>query len=167
MNMPDTSNNVLERDLTGLKVVVVDDSKTILRTAEVLLSEQGCWVVTAGDGFESLAKIASFKPDVIFVDIMMPRLDGYQTCALIKANRQYRDTPVILLSSKDSIFDMARGRLAGSDKYLTKPFTKDDLLTAIYTHVKLPDSGEPAVDETPAPVASSVEPLPFIDLIDD
>lgn len=158
--MPDTLNNTLERDLTGLKVVVVDDSKTILRTAEVLLTEQGCWVVTAGDGFESLSKIASFKPDVIFVDIMMPRLDGYQTCALIKANRQYRDTPVILLSSKDSIFDMARGRLAGSDKYLTKPFTKDDLLAAIYTHVKLPEAPKPS--EAPA------EPpdMPFIDLID-
>lgn len=159
--MPDTLNNTLERDLTGLKVVVVDDSKTILRTAEVLLTEQGCWVVTAGDGFESLSKIASFKPDVIFVDIMMPRLDGYQTCALIKANRQYRDTPVILLSSKDSIFDMARGRLAGSDKYLTKPFTKDDLLAAIYTHVKLP--------EAPKPPEAPAEPpeMPFIDLIDE
>jgi twitching motility two-component system response regulator PilG len=128
---------VSELDLTGLKVVVVDDSKTIQRTAEVLLGEQGCWVVTASDGFESLAKIASFKPDVIFVDVMMPRLDGYQTCALIKANRQYRDIPVIMLSSKDSIFDMARGRLAGSDKYLTKPFTKQDLLSAIKMHVKL------------------------------
>jgi twitching motility two-component system response regulator PilG len=159
--MPDTLNKALERDLTGLKVVVVDDSKTILRTAEVLLSEQGCWVVTAGDGFESLAKIASFKPDVIFVDIMMPRLDGYQTCALIKANRQYRDTPVVLLSSKDSIFDMARGRLAGSDKYLTKPFTKEDLLTAIYTHVKLPNAV--VAVEPAAPVDSA----PFIDLIDD
>ena len=135
VNTSDPQLNMQERDLTGLKVVVVDDSKTILRTAEVLLSEQGCWVVTASDGFESLAKIASFKPDVIFIDIMMPRLDGYQTCALIKANRQYRDIPVIMLSSKDSIFDMARGRLAGSDKYLTKPFTKQDLLAAIYTHV--------------------------------
>jgi len=160
--MPDTLNNAPERDLTGLKVVVVDDSKTILRTAEVLLTEQGCWVVTAGDGFESLSKIASFKPDVIFVDIMMPRLDGYQTCALIKANRQYRDTPVILLSSKDSIFDMARGRLAGSDKYLTKPFTKDDLLAAIYTHVKLPEAPKPLAEPEP-----ETHELPFIDLIDE
>lgn len=142
VNTSDSQTNMPERNLAGLKVVVVDDSKTILRTAEVLLSEQGCWVVTASDGFESLAKISSFKPDVIFVDIMMPRLDGYQTCALIKANRQYRDIPVILLSSKDSIFDMARGRLAGSDKYLTKPFTKDDLLSAIYTHVKLPEKSK-------------------------
>ncbi|MGB3916113.1 response regulator [Thiothrix litoralis] len=164
--MPDNLNNTLERDLTGLKVVVVDDSKTILRTAEVLLSEQGCWVVTAGDGFESLAKISSFKPDVIFVDIMMPRLDGYQTCALIKANRQYRDTPVILLSSKDSIFDMARGRLAGSDKYLTKPFTKEDLLTAIYTHVKLPKRAG-TVDANVLDAPTPAESTPFIDLIDD
>lgn len=137
MNTSDSQTTMPELDLTGLKVVVVDDSKTILRTAEVILGEQGCWVVTASDGFESLAKIASFKPDVILVDIMMPRLDGYQTCALIKANRRYRDTPVIMLSSKDSIFDMARGRLAGSDKYLTKPFTKQELLSAIQTHVKL------------------------------
>jgi twitching motility two-component system response regulator PilG len=137
VNTSTSQTNAPELDLTGLKVVIVDDSKTIQRTAEVLLGEQGCWVVTASDGFESLAKIASFKPDVIFVDVMMPRLDGYQTCALIKANRQYRDIPVIMLSSKDSIFDMARGRLAGSDKYLTKPFTKQDLLSAIAAHVKL------------------------------
>lgn len=153
MNTSDSQTNAPERDLTGLKVVVVDDSKTILRTAEALLSEQGCWVVTASDGFESLAKIASFKPDVIFVDIMMPRLDGYQTCALIKANRQYREIPVVMLSSKDSIFDMARGRLAGSDKYLTKPFTKQDLLTAIYTHVSLGDTGIASTVSAPEPAA--------------
>ncbi len=153
MNTSDSQTKAPERDLTGLKVVVVDDSKTILRTAETLLSEQGCWVVTASDGFESLAKIASFKPDVIFVDIMMPRLDGYQTCALIKANRQYRDIPVVMLSSKDSIFDMARGRLAGSDKYLTKPFTKQDLLAAIYTHVPLGDSGVAGTEPASGPAA--------------
>ena len=147
MNTSDSQTTMPELDLSGLKVVVVDDSKTILRTAEVLLGEQGCWVVTASDGFESLAKIASFKPDVIFVDIMMPRLDGYQTCALIKANRQYRDIPVIMLSSKDSIFDMTRGRLAGSDKYLTKPFTKQDLLSAIQTHVKLTTAAPAALPE--------------------
>ena len=147
MNTSDSQTTMPELDLSGLKVVVVDDSKTILRTAEVLLGEQGCWVVTASDGFESLAKIASFKPDVIFVDIMMPRLDGYQTCALIKANRQYRDIPVIMLSSKDSIFDMARWRLAGSDKYLTKPFTKQDLLSAIQTHVKLTTAAPAALPE--------------------
>ncbi len=158
MNTPDTQTKAPERDLTGLKVVVVDDSKTILRTAETLLSEQGCWVVTASDGFESLAKIASFKPDVIFVDIMMPRLDGYQTCALIKANRQYRDIPVIMLSSKDSIFDMARGRLAGSDKYLTKPFTKQDLLGAIYTHVELGGTGAEPLPQSQPKVETVVQP---------
>lgn len=149
VNTSASQTNMPERSLTGLKVVVVDDSKTILRTAEVLLSEQGCWVVTASDGFESLAKIASFKPNVIFVDIMMPRLDGYQTCALIKANRHFKDIPVILLSSKDSIFDMARGRLAGSDKYLTKPFTKEDLLSAIYKYVPMVDL--PAKPDSTAP----------------
>lgn len=123
-------------DFAGLKVMVIDDSKTIRRTAENLLKKQGCEVVTATDGFEALAKIAEHKPDIIFVDIMMPRLDGYQTCALIKNNRTFRETPVIMLSSKDSIFDKARGRIVGSEQYLTKPFTKDDLLNAIKVHAK-------------------------------
>lgn len=135
VNTSDSQTNMPERDLTGLKVVVVDDSKTILRTAEVLLSEQGCWVVTASDGFESLSKISSFKPDVIFVDIMMPRLDGYQTCALIKNSVNYQNIPVIMLSSKDGLFDQAKGRVVGSDEYLTKPFSKDELLNAIRNHV--------------------------------
>ncbi len=113
------------------KVMVIDDSKTIRRTAENLLKKQGYDVITATDGFEALAKIAEHKPDIIFVDIMMPRLDGYQTCALIKHNRSFKDTPVIMLSSKDSIFDKARGRIVGSEQYLTKPFTKDDLIGAI------------------------------------
>ncbi|WP_198005637.1 response regulator [Thioalkalivibrio thiocyanodenitrificans] len=116
--------------------MVIDDSKTIRRTAETLLKKQGCDVVTATDGFEALAKIAEHKPDIIFVDIMMPRLDGYQTCALIKHNRLFKQTPVIMLSSKDSIFDKARGRIVGSEQYLTKPFTRDDLLGAIKLHVK-------------------------------
>ena len=116
--------------------MVIDDSKTIRRTAETLLRKQGCDVVTAADGFEALAKIAEHKPDIIFVDIMMPRLDGYQTCALIKHNRSFKTTPVIMLSSRDSIFDKARGRIVGSEQYLTKPFTKDDLLGAIKQHVK-------------------------------
>lgn len=118
-------------DLGGCKVMVIDDSKTIRRTAENLLKKQGCEVITATDGFEALSKIAEHKPDIIFVDIMMPRLDGYQTCALIKHNRNFKDTPVIMLSSKDSIFDKARGRIVGSEQYLTKPFTKDDLIKAI------------------------------------
>ncbi|GIX21958.1 MAG: protein PilG [Gammaproteobacteria bacterium] len=122
-------------DLTGLKVMVIDDSKTIRRTAESLLKKAGCEVITAADGFEALAKITETKPDIIFVDILMPRLDGYQTCALIKNNSAFKNTPVIMLSSKDSIFDRARGRIVGSEQYLTKPFTKDDLLGAIKQHV--------------------------------
>ncbi|MFI0399048.1 MAG: PleD family two-component system response regulator [Thiolinea sp.] len=135
MNTSDPNQVSPGRDLSGLKVLIIDDSKTILRTAEALLSEYKCWVTTASDGFEALPIIATFKPDVVFVDIMMPRLDGYQTCALIKANRNYRDIPVIMLSSKDGLFDLARGRLAGSDKYLTKPFTRQDLLSTIYSYV--------------------------------
>jgi twitching motility two-component system response regulator PilG len=122
---------------TGLnaKVMVIDDSKTIRRSAETLLRKAGCEVVTAIDGFEALAKITLHKPDIIFVDIMMPRLDGYQTCALIKNNQSFKATPVIMLSSKDSIFDRARGRIVGSEKYLTKPFSREDLINAITTHV--------------------------------
>jgi twitching motility two-component system response regulator PilG len=121
-------------DLQGLKILVIDDSKTIRRTAETLLSKEGCQVFTAVDGFDALAKIADHRPDIIFVDIMMPRLDGYQTCALIKHNRTFRETPVIMLSSKDGLFDRARGRIVGSEHYLTKPFTKDELLGAIRGH---------------------------------
>ena len=119
----------------NVKVMVIDDSKTIRRSAETLLKKVGCEVVTAIDGFEALAKITEHKPDIIFVDIMMPRLDGYQTCALIKNNQAFKATPVIMLSSKDSIFDRARGRIVGSEKYLTKPFSKEDLINAITTHV--------------------------------
>lgn len=119
----------------NVKVMVIDDSKTIRRSAETLLKKAGCEVITAVDGFEALAKITVHKPDIIFVDIMMPRLDGYQTCALIKNNQSFRATPVIMLSSKDSIFDRARGRIVGSEKYLTKPFSKEDLINAITTHV--------------------------------
>lgn len=127
--------NTSDADLTGLKVMVIDDSKTIRRTAETLLKKAGCEVITATDGFEALSLIADKRPDLIFVDIMMPRLDGYQTCALIKRNQTYRDIPVIMLSSKDGLFDRARGRLVGSDHYLTKPFTKDELLGSIREHI--------------------------------
>jgi twitching motility two-component system response regulator PilG len=115
--------------------MVIDDSKTIRRTAETLLKKEGCEVVTATDGFEALAKIADHQPQIIFVDIMMPRLDGYQTCALIKNNQMFKGTPVIMLSSKDGLFDKARGRIVGSEQYLTKPFTRDELLTAIRKYV--------------------------------
>ena len=121
-------------DLRGLKILVIDDSKTIRRTAETLLAKEGCTVYTAVDGFDALSKVADHNPDVIFVDIMMPRLDGYQTCAIIKNNAEFRDTPVVMLTSKDGLFDMARGRVVGSDQYLTKPFTREELLGAVKQH---------------------------------
>ncbi len=126
---------LMENKFQGLKAMVIDDSKTIRRTAETLLKKVGCEVVTAVDGFDALAKIADNKPDIIFVDIMMPRLDGYQTCALIKNNKDFQDTPVVMLSSKDGLFDRAKGRIVGSDQYLTKPFSRDELLGAITEHV--------------------------------
>ena len=126
-------------DLAGLKVMVIDDSNTIRRSAEIFLAQAGCEVVLAEDGFDALAKIADSRPDVIFVDIMMPRLDGYQTCALIKKNPRLSPTPVIMLSSRDGLFDRARGRMAGSDEYLTKPFTKDSLLRAVASHARRGD----------------------------
>ncbi|NOQ79130.1 MAG: response regulator [Gammaproteobacteria bacterium] len=115
--------------------MVIDDSKTIRRTAETLLKKSGCEVFTATDGFEALSKILEHRPSIIFVDIMMPRLDGYQTCALIKNNKMFKNIPVIMLSSKDGLFDRARGRIVGSEQYLTKPFTKDELLGAITQYV--------------------------------
>ena len=130
-------NSTNSRDGGGsrpIRVMIIDDSKTIRRTAETLLVKAGFEVITAGDGFEALAKIVDHQPDVIFMDIMMPRLDGYQTCALVKNNERFKSTPVIMLSSKDGLFDRARGRLVGSDKYLTKPFTREELLGAIEEH---------------------------------
>ena len=126
-----------DNHLAGLRVMVIDDSKTIRRTAETLLKKEGCDVVTATDGFEALAKIADHQPQIVFVDIMMPRLDGYQTCALIKNNQMFKQTPVIMLSSKDGLFDKARGRMVGSEDYLTKPFTKDQLLQAVEQHCRV------------------------------
>jgi twitching motility two-component system response regulator PilG len=121
--------------LEGLRVMVIDDSKTIRRTAETLLRREGADVITATDGFEALAKIADQRPQIIFVDIMMPRLDGYQTCALIKNNQLFKNTPVIMLSSMDGLFDKARGRIVGSEQYVTNPFTREELLDEIRTHV--------------------------------
>ncbi len=121
-------------NLNGIKVMVVDDSNTIRRSAEIFLKQAGCQVLLAEDGFDALAKVADHQPDIIFCDIMMPRLDGYQTCALIKKNGRFGATPIIMLSSKDGLFDRARGRMVGSDEYLTKPFTKDSLLQAVATH---------------------------------
>ena len=121
----------MEEELQGVKVLVIDDSKTIRRSAENLLSKEGFEVVTANDGFEALAKIADSRPGIIFVDIMMPRLDGYQTCALIKNNSEFKTTPVVMLSSKDGLFDKAKGRIVGSDQYITKPFSRDELIGTI------------------------------------
>jgi len=118
-----------------LKVMVIDDSKTIRRTAEILLRNAGCEVITAIDGFDALGKIIDHRPGIIFVDIMMPRLDGYQTCALIKNHSALRSTPVVMLSSRDGLFDKAKGRIVGSDQFLTKPFSREELLGAIKAHV--------------------------------
>ena len=121
--------------LQGVKVMVIDDSNTIRQSAEIFLLQAGCTVILAEDGFDALAKITDHQPDLVFVDIMMPRLDGYQTCSLIKHNKVFRSIPVIMLSSKDGLFDRARGRIVGSEHYLTKPFTRDELLSAIERHV--------------------------------
>ncbi|MGB1557981.1 MAG: response regulator [Oceanococcaceae bacterium] len=118
-------------DLQNFHVMIVDDSKTIRRTAETLLEKAGAKVSTANDGFEALAMIAENEPQLVFIDIMMPRLDGYQTCALIKSNPRFASTPVVMLSSKDGLFDRARGRIVGCDAYLTKPFSRDELLNAV------------------------------------
>lgn len=118
----------------SLCVLVIDDSATIRRSAETMLSNAGYNVVTAENGFEALSKITRHHPSLIFVDIMMPRLDGYQTCAIIKNNNEFRQTPVVMLTSKDGLFDKARGRVVGSDQYLTKPFTREELLGAVKQH---------------------------------
>ena len=117
--------------MTSRRVLVIDDSNTIRRSAEIFLKQGGHEVLLAEDGFDALAKINDHQPDVVFCDILMPRLDGYQTCALIKKNPKYGATPVIMLSSKDGVFDKARGRMVGSDDYLTKPFTKEQLLRVV------------------------------------
>ena len=116
---------------TGLKVLVIDDSNTIRRSAEIFLKQGGHDVLLAEDGFDALAKVNDYQPNLIFCDILMPRLDGYQTCAIIKRNARFANVPVIMLSSKDGVFDKARGRMVGSEDYLTKPFTKEQLLRAV------------------------------------
>jgi len=119
---------------TAIKVLVIDDSNTIRRSAEIFLKQGGYQVVLAEDGFDALAKVNDHEPHLIFCDILMPRLDGYQTCAIIKRNPRFASVPVIMLSSKDGLFDKARGRMVGSQDYLTKPFTKDQLLQAVQQH---------------------------------
>ena len=120
---------------SGFKVLVIDDSNTIRRSAEIFLKQGGHEVLLAEDGYDALSKVNDHKPQLIFCDILMPRLDGYQTCALIKGNQKFKSTPVIMLSSKDGLFDKARGRIVGSEQYLTKPFTREELLGAIRTYV--------------------------------
>jgi len=127
---------VADSPTSAIKVLIIDDSNTIRRSAEMFLRQAGYEVLLAQDGFEALAMISDHRPRVIFVDIMMPRLDGYQTCALIKQNPVFKSTPVIMLSSKDGAFDRARGRLAGSDLYLTKPFTKENLIRAVVDYTR-------------------------------
>lgn len=131
----DLSENVGSGDV---KVMIVDDSKTIRRTGELLLKKAGYQVITAADGFEALASVSRHHPDIIFIDIMMPRLDGYQTCSLIKNNARYREIPIVMLSSKDGLFDRAKSRVSGSDEYLTKPFTREELLEVIRKRVTEP-----------------------------
>ena len=116
---------------SGLKVLVIDDSNTIRRSAEIFLKQGGHEVLLAEDGFDALAKVNDFQPNLIFCDILMPRLDGYQTCAIIKRNARFSSVPIVMLSSKDGVFDKARGRMVGSQEYLTKPFTKDQLLQTV------------------------------------
>lgn len=125
-----------EVNLSDIKVMVIDDSNTIRRSAELFLKNSGCEVILAEDGFDALSKITEYQPHIIFIDIMMPRLDGYQTCSLIKRNDRYKSTPVIMLSSKDGLFDRARGRLVGSDEYLTKPFSQEDLIRTVVKFTK-------------------------------
>ncbi len=122
--------------LSGVKVVLIDDSNTIRRSGEIFLSQAGCQVVLAEDGFDGLSKVVDTRPDIIFVDVMMPRLDGYQTCALIKNNPQFKSIPVVMLTSKDTLFDRARGKLAGSDQYLIKPFNKKSLIESVILHTQ-------------------------------
>jgi twitching motility two-component system response regulator PilG len=124
-------------NLSGIKVMVIDDSNTIRRSAEIFLVQAGCTVILAEDGFDALAKISDHQPDIVFCDILMPRLDGYQTCTLLKKNPNFSATPVIMLSSKDGLFDRVRGRMAGSDEYLTKPFTKENLLRVVGEHAPM------------------------------
>ncbi|MGH8510683.1 MAG: response regulator [Gammaproteobacteria bacterium] len=123
-----------EEILSGIRVLVADDSNTIRRSADIFLRKAGCEVVYGEDGFDALAKIPDFKPDLIFVDVMMPKLDGYQVCAVVKQHPRFKATPVIMLTSKDNVFDRARAKLLGADEYLTKPFTRDSLLNAVATY---------------------------------
>lgn len=135
---------------TALKVLVVDDSQTIRRSAQIFLTQGGFQVLLAEDGFDALAKIHDGQPDLVFCDIMMPRLDGYQTCAIIKRNPRFARTPVVMLSSRDGVFDIARGRMVGSQDHLVKPFTKDQLLQAVRRHTEALGAPAATAETSPA-----------------
>jgi twitching motility two-component system response regulator PilG len=126
--------------LSGRKVVLIDDSNTIRRSGEIFLSQAGCRVVLSEDGFDGLSRVVEHCPDLIFVDVIMPRLDGYQTCALIKSHPDYRNIPIVMLTSKDALFDRARAKLAGAEQYLLKPFTKNTLVEAVIAHARQPEA---------------------------
>lgn len=126
----------MDNSLAGISVLLIDDSNTIRRSGEIFLSQAGAKVVLAEDGFDGLSKVVDHKPDIIFVDVMMPRLDGYQTCALIKNHRDFKSVPVVMLTSKDTLFDRARGKLVGSDQYLIKPFNKKSLIETVLAHTQ-------------------------------
>ena len=136
----------MNTEFLGVKVLVIDDSRTIRKTAESILKKTGCEVIISENGFDALVKIVDEKPDIIFVDIMMPKLDGYQTCALIKHHQEFQHIPVIMLSSKNGVFDRAHGKIAGADHYVTKPFSKDDLFYALRTYAGKPVSGQSIVN---------------------
>ncbi len=144
----------------GNPILVIDDSSTIRRSAEIFLGQAGHPVVLAEDGFAALSVILDARPALIFCDIQMPRLDGFQTCALIRRHPDFRDLPVVLLSSRDGVFDRARGRLAGASAYLTKPFTKDSLLRTVREQLSPPAPALPAADPAPAPASSTLDTLP-------
>jgi twitching motility two-component system response regulator PilG len=122
--------------LSGVKVLLIDDSNTIRRSGEIFLKQAGCEVVLAEDGFDGLSKVVEHCPDLIFIDVMMPRLDGYQACALIKNNPSFKKIPVVMLTSKDTLFDRARGKLVGSDQYLIKPFNKKSIVDTVLMHTR-------------------------------
>ncbi len=124
--------------MTDRTVLLVDDSKTVRQSAQACLESEGYRVLTAADGFEAVAMVVEHQPALVLADIMMPRLDGYQICALIKNNTEFRNVPIVILSSRDGLFDKARGRMVGSDDHLSKPFTSESLLAAVRRHVPTP-----------------------------
>lgn len=128
-----------DQPLSGIKVLLIDDSNTIRRSGEIFLKQSGCEVFLAEDGFDGLSKVVEHQPDLIFIDVMMPRLDGYQACALIKNNPHFKQIPVVMLTSKDTLFDRARGRLVGADQYLIKPFNKKSIVDAVVMHTRNPE----------------------------